>query len=58
MKHDLRDVSRAFLEAQTDHLRRRIVAGEDHAELLARVEAAIPAAPLYDIDHRDRDCRR
>lgn len=55
----LEDSSRASLEAQASHLRRLIAAGETGLqELLDRVEAHIPNAPWYDIDHRDRDCRR
>lgn len=56
--NDLRDCSRQFLEQQADLLRLRIIAGEDLQHLLDKVEAAIPHAADYHIDHRDRDCRR
>lgn len=56
---DLRDCSRASIEAQADHLRHDIAGGRtDLKLLLEEVEAQIPHALEYDIDHRDRDCRR
>lgn len=56
---DLPDCSRAFLEACVDSLERDVAAGAEHLRpWLDQVRATIPNAPPYDIDHRDRDCRR
>jgi hypothetical protein len=52
---DLPDCSRAFLEACADSLDHRVAAGAEHLRpWLEQVRAAIPTAPLYDIDHRER----
>lgn len=52
--NDPRDFSRPFLEAAIDSLVRR----GDRPELVEFYRSLLPHAADYEIDHRDRDCRR
>lgn len=52
---DVRDCSRQLLESIALSVRGYIAAGEPGLEdWLAKVEAAIPDAPPYEIEHYDR----
>lgn len=52
---DVRDCSRQLLESIALRVRTDISAGELGLEIwLAKVEAAIPDAPPYEIEHYDR----
>lgn len=55
---DLRDCSRASLEAMESPIARDVAGGRDDlAPWLEQIRARIPHAPDYDIDHRSREDR-
>lgn len=57
--NDLRDCSRAWLEAAAKSLQAMVDIGYRHLQpRLDAIRAQIPHAPEYDIDHKDRNCRR